>query len=96
VLSITMAYRMTLTRMSREQGSAGNGLLSLLIQLVVFGVGAAVFLPLARLGHGELAVPIFLVLAAGGVIAWLRVLSSADRMVANRREALLQSLARAA
>jgi ABC-2 type transport system permease protein len=96
VLSITMAYRMTLTRMSREQGSAGNGLLSLLIQLVVFGVGAAVFLPLARFGHAELAVPIFLVLAAGGVIAWLRVLSSADRMVANRREALIRSLARAA
>ncbi len=96
VLSITMAYRMTLTRMSREQGSAGNGLLSLLIQLVVFGVGAAVFLPLARFGYAELAVPIFLVLAAGGVIAWLRVLSSADRMVANRREALIQSLARAA
>jgi ABC-2 type transport system permease protein len=96
VLSITMAYRMTLTRMSREQGSAGNGLLSLLIQLVVFGVGAAVFLPLARFGHAELAVPIFLVLAAGGVIAWLRVLSNADRMVANRREALIQSLARAA
>ncbi|HEX3473364.1 MAG TPA: hypothetical protein VHT28_19440, partial [Silvibacterium sp.] len=96
VLSITMAYRMTLTRMSREQGSVGNGLLSLLIQLLVFGVGAAVFLPLARLGYAQLAAPVFLVLAAGGVIAWLRVLSSADRMAARRRETLIQSLARAA
>jgi ABC-2 type transport system permease protein len=96
VLSITMAYRMTLTRMSREQGSAGNGLLSLLIQLLVFGVGVAVYLSLALKGHARLAAPVFLVLAAGGVIAWLRVLSNADRMAAGRKEALIQSLARAA
>jgi ABC-2 type transport system permease protein len=96
VLSITMAYRMTLTRMSREQGSAGNGLLSLLIQLLVFGVGVAVYLPLALMGHARLVAPVFLVLAAGGVIAWLRVLSNADRMAAGRKEALIQSLARAA
>jgi hypothetical protein len=91
-----MAYRMTLTRMSREQGSAGNGLLSLLIQLLVFGVGVAVYLSLALKGHARLAAPVFLVLAAGGVIAWLRVLSNADRMAAGRKEALIQSLARAA
>ncbi len=96
VLSITMAYRMTLTRMSREQGSAGNGLLSLLIQLLVFGVGVAVYLPLAFTGHARLAAPVFLVLAVGGVFAWLRVLSNADRMAERRKEALIQSLARAA
>lgn len=96
VLSITMAYRMTLTRMSREQGSAANGLLSLLMQLLVFGVGVAVYLPLALKGHARLAAPVFLVLAAGGVIAWVRVLSNADRMAARRKEALIQSLARAA
>jgi ABC-2 type transport system permease protein len=95
VLSITMAYRMTLTRVSREQGSAGNGLLSLGIQLLLFGVGAAVFLPLARFGHPRLAAPAFLALAACGVILWLRVLSNADRMAASRREALIGSLARA-
>lgn len=94
VLSITMAYRMTLTRMSREQGSAGNGLLSLLIQLLVFGVGVAVYLPLSLTGHAQFAAPVFLVLGAGAVFAWLRVLSNADRMAARRKEALLESLAR--
>jgi ABC-2 type transport system permease protein len=94
ILSITMAYRMTLTRMSREQGAAGNGLLSLLIQLVIFAVGAAVFIPLARIGEAKLAIPVFLVLAVGGVVAWLRVLSNSDRMAAARREALIESLAR--
>lgn len=94
VLSITMAYRMTLTRMSRDQGAAGNGLLSLLIQLLVFGVGVAVYLPLAHMEHARLAAPVFLVLAGGGAIAWLRVLSNADRMAERRKEALIQSLAR--
>ena len=41
ILSITLAYRMTLTRLSREQGSVGNGLLSLLVQLLIFAVGVA-------------------------------------------------------
>jgi ABC-2 type transport system permease protein len=96
VLSIMMAYRMTMARVSREQGSAGNGMLSLLIQFVVFGVGVAVYLPLARLGHAGLAAPVFLVLAAGGVTAWVQVLARADRMAAGRREALIGALARAA
>jgi len=95
VLSITMAYRMTLTRMSQEQGSAGNGLLSLLIQLLIFAVGAAIFLPLAHFGHARLAAPVFLLLAIGGVVAWLRVLANADGMAQRRRESLIGSLARA-
>jgi ABC-2 type transport system permease protein len=89
-----MGYRMTLTRMSREQGSAGNGLLSLLIQLLVFGIGAAVFFTLAHFGYAQAAAPVLLVLAVGAVIAWLRVLSNVDRMAYSRREALIQSLAR--
>lgn len=95
VLSISMAYRMTLTRMSREQGSAGNGLLSLLIQLLVFGAGVAVYVPLASFGHAHLAAPVLLVLAAGGVTFWLRVLAASDRMADSRKESLIESLARA-
>ena len=94
VLSITMAYRMTLTRMSREQGAMGNGLLSLLIQLLLFAVGAAVFLPLAHVGHAELAVPVFLVLAAAAVVAWLRGLAAVDRIATARRETLIAALVR--
>jgi ABC-2 type transport system permease protein len=94
LLSITMAYRMTLTRMSREQGATGNGLLSLLIQLLIFAIGAGVYLTLAHFGHAGLAVPIFLVLAAGSVFAWVKGLASADGMAARRRDALIESLAR--
>jgi len=95
VLSISMTYRMTLTRMSQERGSAANGLLSLLIQLLIFAIGAAVFLPLAHFGHARLAAPMLLVLAAVTTMAWLRVLSNADAMAQRRKEAMIESLARA-
>ncbi len=93
-LSITMGYRMTLTRMSREQGATGNGLLSLLIQLLVFGTGAGVYFALLHFGEAQLAAPVFLVLAVGGATAWVRGLKNADAMAARRREALIESLAR--
>lgn len=94
VLSITMAYRMTLTRLSREQGATGNGFLSLLIQLAILAIGAIVFFALSYLGHAELAAPVFLVLAVGGFLAWFRVLSNVDRMATGRREALIAALAK--
>jgi ABC-2 type transport system permease protein len=94
-LSITMGYRMTLTRMSREQGATGNGLLSLLIQLLVFATGAGVYFALLHFGEAQLAAPVFLVLAVGGATAWVRGLKNADAMAARRRETLIESLARA-
>jgi ABC-2 type transport system permease protein len=96
ILSITLAYRMTLTRLAREQGSVGNGLLSLLIQLVIFAIGVAVYVPLAIVHRAEFAAPIFLVLAAGSWLVWRRVLSNVDGMAAGRREALMATLVRPA
>jgi hypothetical protein len=92
LLSLTMAYRMTLTRMAREEGAAGNGLLSMLVQLVILGAGAAVYVPL-RMNAG-MAACIFLVLAALSCAAWLRVYTSLDRMASRRREALISAVAR--
>ncbi len=96
ILSITMAYRMTLTRMSREQGAVGNGLLSLLIQMLIFAAGVAVYLPLALTGHADWAAPVFLLMAVAAFLGWLRILANVDRMAANRREALISTLVRAA
>ena len=96
ILSITLAYRMTLTRLSREQGSVGNGLLSLLIQLLIFLVGVAVYVPLVLTHHAILAGPLLLVLAACSVLVWLRGLANVDGMVNRRREALIGTLVRPA
>ncbi len=96
ILSITLAYRMTLTRLSREQGSVGNGLLSLLIQLLIFVVGIAVYLPLSLIHHAILAGPVLLLLAAGSLAMWLRGLAKVDGMANRRREALMATLVRPA
>jgi ABC-2 type transport system permease protein len=96
LLSINMAYRMTLTRMSREQGAAGNGLLSLLIQLLIVGVGAGVYFSLQYVGRGEMAAWVFLSLAAIAGAVWFRVLARADGMAMRRRDSLIESVVRAA
>ena len=96
ILSITMAYRMNMTRMSREQGAAGNALLSLLVEVLVFGVGAAVYLPLEFSGHADLAAPVLLLLAAGSILFWLRVLANSGAMAEARKESLITNLYRAA
>jgi ABC-2 type transport system permease protein len=95
ILSLTMPYRMTLTRMSREQGAVGNGLVSMLIQLVFAGAGALVYLPLARNGHAILAGPVFLLMAIGSIFFWQRILSNADFLAGSRRENLIESIAKA-
>ena len=94
ILSITMAYRMTLTRLSREQGATGNGLLSLVIQVAIAAIGAGVFFSCSHFGRPDLAAPVFLILAAGAFLLWLRVLANVDRMAANRREMLFAALVR--
>src|SRR5262249_56725443 len=93
VLSITMAYRMTKTRISTEPGATSNGMLSLLVQVLLLVVGRSIYLPLAQDGRIELARRIFLLLAIGTFVVWLAVLSKVDRMAGSRRRALLASVA---
>jgi ABC-2 type transport system permease protein len=88
LLSITMPYRINMSRIRRETGALGNGLTSMLTQLGFVGVGALVLVPCAIFGHIWLAVPIFLVLAAVALFTYLRVLGSVDRMVQSCQESL--------
>ncbi len=92
IFSLTMPYRVNPGRMTRQGGSQANALASLLAQAVVLGVGASVFLLCSFFGQLWMAVPIFLVLAAGAVFAWMRVLGNIDAMANQRREALIATL----
>ncbi|GGH13931.1 hypothetical protein [Silvibacterium dinghuense] len=94
LLSLFMAYRMTLTRMSREQGAAGNGLLSMAIQLAILGVGAAVYALLAVHGHVAAAMLALLAIAAIGWAFWFQVAKKVDGIALHRREALISQLVR--
>jgi ABC-2 type transport system permease protein len=94
LLSILMAYRMTLTRISRQEGATGNALLGLLIQVVLLGVGAVIFLSAKWVGHAGLAAPIFLVLGGVAFWAWMLMLRNVDRMAEERREELIATIAK--
>jgi len=96
LLSILMPYRMNKNRMRTEPGAAGNGLLSALLQAVVLGIGALVYIPCAFFDHGWLATPLLLVLAVVAVFVYLRVLANVDRLMESKQESLLLALARTA
>jgi ABC-2 type transport system permease protein len=92
IFSLTMPYRLNPGRLSRQRGSQGSALLSLLVQLAVLGVGAAVFGICSLAGRLWLAVPIFLALAGGAFFAWMRMLGNADAMANMRRDTLIATL----
>jgi membrane protein implicated in regulation of membrane protease activity len=87
-----MPYRVNPGRMTRQGGSQANALSSLLVQLFVLGVGAAVFGLCLLFDSLWAAVPVFLVLAGGAVFAWMRVLRIADGMANQRKDALMATL----
>jgi ABC-2 type transport system permease protein len=92
VFSLTMPYRINPGRLTRQRGSQGNALLSLLAQVTVLGVGAAVFGLCSLVGRLWLAVPVFVALAGGAMFAWMRVLRNSDGMANARRDALVATL----
>ena len=92
IFSLRMPYRVNPGRISRQRGSQANALLSLLVQLGVLAVGAAVFSLCWFLDRMWLATPIFLTLAMGAVFVWRRVLGNADGLAYQRRDALMATL----
>jgi len=92
VFSLTMPYRINPGRIARQRGSQANALLSLLVQLGVIGVGAAVFAACWFLENLWLAVPVFLALAGAAGFVWIRMLGNADAMANGRRDTLMATL----
>jgi ABC-2 type transport system permease protein len=92
LFSLTMPYRINPGRIARQRGSQANALLSLLVQMGVIGVGAAVFAVCWFLENLWLAVPVFLALAGAAVFVWMRMLGNADAMANGRRDTLIATL----
>jgi ABC-2 type transport system permease protein len=92
IFSLKMAYRVNPGRISRQRGSQGNALLSLLVQLGEMAIGAAAF-GVGWFFHMQwLTAAILLALSVVAVALWLRVLSNVDAMANQRRDALLSTL----
>jgi ABC-2 type transport system permease protein len=92
IFSIRLPFRVNPGRLSRQRGSQGNALLSLGVQLIVLAISAAVFAIGWYLKQPLISVAIFIVLSAGAVFLWMRVLSRCSAMANGRREDLLTTL----
>jgi ABC-2 type transport system permease protein len=90
--SLAMPYRINLGRISRQRGSQASALLSMLIQIGVLGVGTGIAALCSFFDRLWLATPVFLVMAAGAVYAWVKVMRNVDAMANKRREALIATL----
>jgi ABC-2 type transport system permease protein len=94
VFSLVMPHRVDLGRLTRQRGSAASSLLSMSVQLLLLGVGGAVFFVCSMSGRLWLAVPVFLVLAAAASYAWLRIFNNLDALVSRRKDLLNDTLAK--
>jgi ABC-2 type transport system permease protein len=94
VFSIVMPHRMNLGRLKRQRASSASALLSLLVQAALLGFGGAVFGIAILLGNIWIAVPVFGVLAAASILAWLRVLHHVDGMANSRRDKMIAVLSK--
>jgi ABC-2 type transport system permease protein len=92
VFSLTMPFRINPGRIAHRRGSQANALLSLLVQLGLIAIGAAVFGIGWFMDELWFAVPVFLALAAGAVFFWMRVLRNADALANGRRDTLIAAL----
>lgn len=94
LFSLLMPYRINMARMGRQSGAQANALLSILVQAIVLGIGAAVFFLCSLYARQWLTIPILIALAFAGIVAWFRVLAHTDILANRRREDLISTLVR--
>jgi ABC-2 type transport system permease protein len=92
IISLKIPHRINPGRIARQRGSHANTLSSMLAQLAMIIVGAAVFALCRALENLWLAVPIFLALAAVAVYVWLRALGNVYALANQRRDTLMATL----
>ncbi|KAA6460950.1 hypothetical protein DYQ86_11790 [Acidobacteria bacterium AB60] len=90
--SLAMPYRVNPGRISRQKGSQANALLSLAVQLGVLAAGGGVLAACAYFDRLWLSIPIFVAMAAGAVVVWLRLLPRFEKMAYARRDDLIETL----
>jgi ABC-2 type transport system permease protein len=95
IYSLKMPYRMNLGRIGRRgQGSQANAWLSLLSQLLVNGLGAAILIPALMTNHLWIAAPIFLIFAFCAFFVWWSGLNRAEKTAYSQMDHLIGTLAR--
>jgi ABC-2 type transport system permease protein len=94
LLSIYSPKRVDFGTFGRQRASQITVLLSLAVQAVVIGCSVVTFVVAGSTHRPWMALPIFLLLAAGALLFYLWTLQQAERMAADRREILIAELCR--
>jgi ABC-2 type transport system permease protein len=94
LLSIYSPKKLDYSTFGRQRASQTTVLVSLLVQILVVGLGVSAFLVARTYGHFWIATTIFLALAAISVSAYVIVLRKIDRIAEQRRETLISELCR--
>jgi ABC-2 type transport system permease protein len=94
LLSIYSPKKLDYSTFGRQRASQTTVLVSLLVQIVVVGLGVIAFLVARSYGRFWIASAIFLALAAISVTAYVIVLKKMDRIAEQRRETLISELCR--
>jgi ABC-2 type transport system permease protein len=92
IFSIRLPYRVNPGRLARQRGSQANALLSLGLQLAILVVSGGVFALGWYLKQQLISAGLFLVLGAGAIYLWIRVLSNCGAMANARRVDLFATL----
>jgi ABC-2 type transport system permease protein len=92
LLSIYFPRKVDYSTFGRQRASQVSGLLSLGIQVAIFGTGALIVFLAYRNRNLWLAVVIFLLLAALGLVVYRVILNKIGALVAKRREVLTAEL----
>jgi ABC-2 type transport system permease protein len=94
LLSIYSPKKLDYSTFGRQRASQTTVLVSLLVQIVVVGLGATAFLVARSYGRPWIASAIFLALGAISVTAYVIILKKTDRIAEQRRETLIAELCR--
>jgi ABC-2 type transport system permease protein len=95
LLSISSPKKLDYSTFGRQRASQTTVLISLLVQIVVVGIGVSVFVIAHYVGNLWIAVVVFLVLAAITCSVYVVVLRRFDGIALQRRETLMAELCRA-
>jgi ABC-2 type transport system permease protein len=95
LLSIYSPKKLDYATFGRQRASQTTILMSLVVQIVVVGIGVSVFVTAHHHGSFWIAATIFLVLAAITCSGYVLVLRCLDGIALDRRETLLAELCRA-
>jgi ABC-2 type transport system permease protein len=95
VLSMYSPKKLDFSKFGRQRASQMTALVGVLLQLVIVGIGVAVFSIGRYFGNSWVAALLLLMLAGASFLVYVMILKRMDRLALERRDSLVAELCRA-